>query len=83
MIWVSVPFHGTFSRHDRIKASFILLIWLNENVGFHPSFSRHDRIKASFILLIWLNENVVFFSIEKNVVLALTQSSCESKANGE
>ena len=43
---------------SRIKASFILLIWLNENVGFHPSFSRHGRIKASFILLIWLNENV-------------------------
>ena len=36
---VRVPFHGTFSRHGRIKASFILLIWLNENVGFHPSFS--------------------------------------------
>ena len=28
----SLPFYGTFSRHDRIKASFILLIWLNENV---------------------------------------------------
>ena len=36
---VRVPFHGTFSRHGRIKASFILLIWLNENVGFHPLFS--------------------------------------------
>ena len=24
--------YGTFSRHGRIKASFILLIWLNENV---------------------------------------------------
>ena len=29
-----VGFHSTFSRHGRIEASFILLIWLNENVHF-------------------------------------------------
>ena len=28
----NVGFHPSFSRHGRIKASFILLIWLNENV---------------------------------------------------
>ena len=48
-----VPFHGTFSRHGRIKASFILLIWLNENVGFHPSF---------FILRFSLHSHIVGFS---------------------
>ena len=24
----------TFSRHGKMKASFLLLIWLNEKVGF-------------------------------------------------
>ena len=50
---VRVPFHGTFSRHGRIKASFILLIWLNENVVFHPSF---------FILRFSLHSHIVGFS---------------------
>ena len=27
-----VGFHPSFSRHGIIKASYILLIWLNENV---------------------------------------------------
>ena len=40
---VRVPFHGTFSRHGRIKASFILLIWLNENVRFHYAESRQNK----------------------------------------
>ena len=40
---VKVPFHGTFSRHGRIKASFILLIWLNENVRFHYAESRQNK----------------------------------------
>ena len=29
-----VEFHSTFSRHGRIEASFILLIWLIEKVHF-------------------------------------------------
>jgi hypothetical protein len=29
-----VEFYSTFSRHGRIEASFILLIWLIENVHF-------------------------------------------------
>ena len=37
------PFYGTFSRHDRIKASFILLIWLNENVRFNYAVARKQR----------------------------------------
>ena len=32
-------FHPSFSRHGRIKASFILLIWLNENVFWCVSAS--------------------------------------------
>ena len=40
---VRAPFHGTFSRHGRIKASFILLIWLNENVRFHYAESRQNK----------------------------------------
>ena len=27
-----LPFHGTFSRHDKAQASLALLIWLNEKV---------------------------------------------------
>ena len=29
-----VEFYSTFSRHGRIEASFILLIWFIENVHF-------------------------------------------------
>ena len=28
----------TFSRHSKMKASFLLLIWLNEKVRFRASF---------------------------------------------
>ena len=47
------------SRHGRLDASIILLIWLSENVGFFATtFSRHGRLDASIILLIWLSEKV-------------------------
>ena len=39
--WLNIflPFHGTFSRHGKAKASLALLIWLNENVHNFLSFS--------------------------------------------
>ncbi|MBR1916902.1 MAG: hypothetical protein IJ832_03530, partial [Bacteroidaceae bacterium] len=47
------------SRHGRLDASIILLIWLSEKVGFFATtFSRHGRLDASIILLIWLSEKV-------------------------
>ena len=32
ILHIEIGFHPTFSRHDRIEASFILFIWLNEKV---------------------------------------------------
>ena len=32
ILHIEVGFYPTFSRHDRIEASFILFIWLNEKV---------------------------------------------------
>jgi hypothetical protein len=74
LLFLSLGFHPTFSRHGNIKTSFycsfgltktldfirpflamailnkfLLLIWLNENVGFHLTFSRHGNIKQVFI----------------------------------
>ena len=52
---------GAFSRHDNVRASSTLFIWLNENVLFRSSksaFSRHDDVLASSTSFIWLNENV-------------------------
>ena len=46
---VRVPFHGTFSRHGRIKASFILLIWLIENVRFHYAESRQNKPQVNLL----------------------------------
>ena len=37
----SVGLHPSFSGHGIIKASFILLIWLNENDPLRGTFSRH------------------------------------------
>ena len=53
----SVGLHPSFSGHGIIKASFILLIWLNENDPLHGTFSRHGITRTSSVLLIWLNEN--------------------------
>ena len=53
-----------------IEATFILLIWLIENVGFHPTFSRHGRIEACFILLIWLIENVQHLFCQRHIPCA-------------
>ena len=35
---IFLPFHSTFSRHGKAKASLALLIWLNENVHNFLSF---------------------------------------------
>ena len=32
ILHIEIGFYPTFSRHDRIEASFILFIWLNEKV---------------------------------------------------
>ena len=53
----SVGLHPSFSGHGIIKASFILLIWLNENDPLRGTFSRHGITRTSSVLLIWLNEN--------------------------
>ena len=55
---------SAFSRHDNVRASSTLFIWLNENVVLRSSksaFSRHDNVRASSTLFIWLNENVHLF----------------------
>ena len=57
---------SAFSRHDNVRASSTLFIWLNENVLLRFSksaFSRHDNVRASSTLFIWLNENVAFWLI--------------------
>ena len=57
---VRVPFHGTFSRHGRIKASFILLIWLNENVPFHAPFLAMAELKRALFCSSGLTKTLDF-----------------------
>ena len=50
--WISfldfiLGFHPSFSRHGRIKASFILLIWLNENVSFLDQYVVINKLAIS------------------------------------
>ena len=50
--WISsldfiLGFHPSFSRHGRIKASFILLIWLNENVPFLDQYVVINKLAIS------------------------------------
>ena len=53
----SVPLHGTFSRHGRTKASFILLIWLNENVGISKAV--WSQLHANAFVLSGLDYNFI------------------------
>ena len=49
--------HPSFSRHGKIKASFILHTGLTKTVDCILRFLAMAELKRAFILLIWLNEN--------------------------
>ena len=70
---------SAFSRHDDVRASSTLFIWLNENVLFRSSksaFSRHDNVRASSTLFIWLNKNVPNHMAKKRLDTRLTYLNC-------
>ena len=49
--------HPSFSRHGKIKASFILHTGLTKTVDCILRFLAMAELKRAFTLLIWLNEN--------------------------
>ena len=72
------------SRHDNVRASLALFIWLNENVLFSflkSAFSRHDNARASSALFIWLNENVRIYLLRLQLNLLLNDEKGGSLAS--